>query len=210
VIRALDVPQLQISFRPLGGGTVVCMVAGLPEGRILPAAFAVKAGTNAFSGTFENITDYSVHLTRGEAYDVALPAVGVRFPYWVTLDGSNEYYMGTGVVSVARVDNVAPEEGEAGGNYTVVVNGAGFMTKGQTQVTFGGLAGAAVSVLDDSALQVRVPAWTGAVPATASVAVYNPDGTWAVGTNVFTYVPEGIGPVGLIGFMFFGVVRKGR
>lgn len=211
VIRALDVPALQISFRPLGGATAVCMVAGLPEGRILPAAFAVKAGTNAFSGTFDNITDYSVHLTRGEAYDVALPAEGVRFPYWVTLDGSNEYYMGTGVVSAARVDNVTPDEGDAGGNYPVIVNRAGFMTKGATQVTCGGLAGAAVSVLDDSALQVRVPAWTGAVPAMVSVAVYNPDGTWAVGTNVFTYVPEiGIGPLGLTGLILLGLVRKGR
>jgi len=210
VVRATDVPALQISFRPQGA-TAVCMVAGLPDGRILPQAFALKIGTNAFAGTFTNDTDYRTHQTRGYACDLPLPSAGERFPYWLTLDGATEYFMGTGVVSAAAVSGATPDAGDASGGYTVQVDGAGFMTKGMTHVTFGGIEAGGVSALDDARISVTVPAWTGSVPASVNVAVYNPDGTWAEKAEAFTYVPEGgLGLMGLIGPIWAVIARKGR
>lgn len=209
VIRDMDVPGLVISFRP-ESGTSVCMVTGLPEGRILPRNFGIKIGTNAFEGTFENVTDYSVHLTRGYAYDLPLPPAGQRFPYWLTLDGVTEYFMGTGAVNAAAVTAVDPDAGGVEGGNVVQVYGTGFLPRGTTRVMFGGLEGSAVTVVDDGVLNVRVPAWTGEVHQSVSVAVYNPDGTWAVKSGAYTYVPEGgIGLIGLIGpILYWGMRRK--
>lgn len=80
-----------------------------------------------------------------------------------------------------RIDAVTPNTGLAAGGTVVTITGRYF--SGTTGVTFGGTAGTALTVINDTTLRVTTPAKAaGAYP----VAVTNGGGT-STKTNGFTY-----------------------
>ena len=78
--------------------------------------------------------------------------------------------------------SVSPSTGPVEGGTLVTVRGTNF--RSGARVFFAGLAGTDGRVIDSSTIQVTSPA---NVSGTANVVVVNPDGTWAVGPQVFGY-----------------------
>ena len=78
--------------------------------------------------------------------------------------------------------SVSPSTGPVEGGTLVTVNGTDF--RSGARVFFAGLAGADGRVIDSNTIQVTSPA---NVSGAANVVVVNPDGTWAVGSQVFGY-----------------------
>src|SRR5436309_7499937 len=78
--------------------------------------------------------------------------------------------------------SVSPSTGPVEGGILVTVNGTNF--RSGARVFFAGLAGADGRVIDSNTIQVTSPA---NVSGAANVVVVNPDGTWAVGSQVFGY-----------------------
>lgn len=209
VIRPVDMYSLYVTFRPCGASGSVCRVSNLPLGRKLPPDFSIKIGTNDFSGSFVNQTDYSIHSTVGVAYDLPVPAHGEEFPAWIRLGSEPDVFIGTCAVENVSLQSISPSEGNWGGGENAQISGTGFMTMGTPRVLFGGVGSPAVHVSAHDALTAIVPVWTGSVPATVDVVLINPDFSSATLDDAFMFIPEPVSGVLLLSLaVFFRRVRK--
>jgi hypothetical protein len=81
--------------------------------------------------------------------------------------------------------SVAPSNGPVEGGTVITVRGANF--RSGAQVYFAGLAASDVRFIDSATMQATTPA---NAPGDVNVVVVNSDGTWAAGSQSFTYVSE--------------------
>ena len=87
--------------------------------------------------------------------------------------------------SSPSVNSTTPPAGPIEGGTLVTVRGANF--RPGAQIYFAGLAGTGVQVIDSSTIQATAPA---NVPGSINVVVVNSDGTWGVGSQVFSYISQ--------------------
>ncbi|HYR43959.1 MAG TPA: IPT/TIG domain-containing protein, partial [Terriglobia bacterium] len=87
--------------------------------------------------------------------------------------------------SSPSVNSATPSAGSIEGGTVVTVRGANF--RPGAQLYFAGLTGTGVQVLDSSTIQATAPA---NAPGGTNVIVVNSDGTWGVGSQVFTYISQ--------------------
>ena len=81
--------------------------------------------------------------------------------------------------------SVSPAIGPIDGGTVTTVKGTDF--RSGAQVFFAGLAAADVRVVDSSTIEATTPA---NVPGSANLVVVNADGTWGIGSQVFTYASQ--------------------
>ena len=94
---------------------------------------------------------------------------------------------GAFVITDASPSNisVAPASGPVEGGTLVTVKGGDF--RPGAQAYFAGLAGVDVQVVDSTTIVATAPANT---PGPTNVVIVNADGTWGVGSQIFTYVSQ--------------------
>ena len=119
---------------------------------------------------------------------VTPPSVGGEVPVVVTTTGGTTTPATSGrytyvAAALPAVSSVSPSSGPAGGGTTVILSGSGLL---QTQsVSFGGVAAASISMVDDATIRVVTPP---SAAGEVSVVVTTPSGTTPAMLR-FTYVP---------------------
>lgn len=155
-----------------GGTSVIVTGSGFASGAKVSFGSAAASGVSVVSATQIGAT--------APAHAAGAVAVTVTNP-----DGSQSSLPGGftySTSSAVNVSSVTPNSGPTAGGTSVIVTGSGFAS-GAT-VSFGSVAGSAVSVLSATQVKATVPAHAaGAV----AVAIVNPDGSQGSLAAGFTY-----------------------
>jgi len=112
-------------------------------------------------------------------------------PADIAIDASNNVYvLDTGNNLVQKfvplaISTVTPAIGSTSGGTSVTITGTGFNSVGTTQVTFGGIAGTSVHVVNPTTITVTTPAH---VAGAVNIVVTDPDSNTGTLANGFTYV----------------------
>lgn len=153
----------------------------LASGYAKQAAYAGPgvANTGAADTTIANNREFDA--TRGpRATDSDLPEGGTNDGV-VLSDGSDPIFANEPADWPLDIQSVNPRSGLAAGGTSVTIKGWGFT--GATNVTFGGTAGTARTVVDDNTITVTTPA---KAVGSYDVVVTTPEGS-NTATKAFTY-----------------------
>jgi hypothetical protein len=148
---------------PLAGGTVVTVT-----GTGLTGATSVNFGGTIIVPT--SVTDTSLNVV-SPPHAAGVVDIIVTTPVGVSANTAADNFAFTNAPVVTAV---TPNAGPVAGGTVVTVTGSGFT--GATSVTFGGVAGTSLSVVNDTSLLVTTPAHTAG---TVDVIVTTPLGTSA-------------------------------
>jgi len=170
------------------GGTPVTIT-----GTNLTGATAVTFGTTA-AATFSVVNNTQINAT-SPAGAVGTVNIVVTNPYGTSVISSADQY--TYFVAVPTVSGVSPSSGSTAGGTPVTITGTNLT--GATAVTFGTMAAATFSVVNNTQINAMSPA--GAI-GTVNIMVTNPYGTSVISSaDQYTYYPAiptigGVSPSG--------------
>ncbi len=172
-----------------------------PEGGFTNVTLGGTGFTGTTSVTFGGVNAMSFVVNSGSSISATTPAGtnGNSVDVVVTdADGSDTETNGYTYTAnaVPNISSVSPNSGAAAGGVTVTVSGSNVL--GVTDVTFGGVSGSNLTLVDNTSLTVDTPAGLGAVDVVAT----NSTGSDTI-VGGYTHIPSGtfvsLGPSGIPG-----------
>lgn len=133
---------------------------------------------NMHTKTFPSIASRALFCLAGLGAMGAFTACG----------GGDDGSADAGAGSFITIETITPDHGPLAGGNVVTITGSGFTREGvdRNQVLVGDALASAVSVINDTTLEITAPA--GVEPGPTSVTVFNGNGTAALG-DIYSYNP---------------------